>query len=253
MIASLPMYDPLPLRAANDAFWGLIRDGLRARGIAAPDALMRAGDLWDHWTDPALVLSQTCGFPYRARLHGQVTLIGTPDFGVEDCPPGYYCSVFVVRHDDPRQRLADFDGALLAYNDPLSQSGWAAPQTEAQMRGMRFATGPRTGGHVLSARAVADGRADIAALDAVTWANLQAFDPVAGTLRAIDRTEPTPGLPYVSGRNADGGATRAAMQDAVARLPPETRRLLRLRGIVHVPAERYLAVPVPPAPGPCAQ
>ena len=157
MIASLPMYDPPPLQAANDAFWGLIRDRLRAAGMQAPAALTRTGDMWGHWTDPALVLSQTCGFPYRARLHGQVTLVGAPDFGVEGCPPGYYCSVFVVRRDDPRRRLAAFDGAVLAYNDPLSQSGWAAPQNEARLRGLRFVTGPRTGGHALSARAVAGG------------------------------------------------------------------------------------------------
>ncbi len=248
MIASLPMYDPAPLRDANDAFWTLIRDGLRARGVAAPDALTRTGDLWGHWTDPALVLSQTCGFPYRARLHGQVTLVGSPDFGVPDCPPGYYCSVFVVRKADPRRRLADFDGAALAFNEPLSQSGWAAPQTEARMRGLRFKTGPQTGAHALSARAVAEGRADIAALDAVTWANLQAFDPVAAELVVIDRTGPTPVLPYITAKGTDGRVVLAAMTAAIEALPADTRQKLRLRGIVAIPAERYLSIPVPPAP-----
>ena len=248
MIASLPMYDPVPLREANDAFWGLIRDRLRAQGMAAPDALTRTGDMCDHWTDPGLVLSQTCGFPYRARLHGQVTLVGSPDFAVPGCPPGHYCSVFVVRRDDPRRRLADFDGAVLAYNDPLSQSGWAAPQTEARMRGLRFATGPQTGGHALSARAVAGGQAEIAALDAVTWANLQAFDPVAEALIEIDRTEPTPVLPYITAKGRDAGTIFAAIAAAIAALPADTRKRLRLRGIVQIPAERYLAVPIPPAP-----
>lgn len=248
MIASLPMYDPPPLRDANDTLWGLIRDRLRAKGMAAPDALTRTGELWDHWTDPALVLSQTCGFPYRARLHGQVTLVGSPDFGVPDCPPGYYCSVFVARKDDPRRRLADFDRAVLAYNEARSQSGWAAPQTEARLRGLRFVTGPQTGGHALSARAVAEGRADIAALDAVTWANLQAFDPVCQVLVGIDRTEPTPVLPYIAAKGADAPMIRAAMAGAIAALPPDTRQRLRLRGIVDIPADRYLAVPIPSAP-----
>ena len=248
MIASLPMYDPPPLRDANDTFWGLIRDRLRAEGMAAPDELTRTGDLWDHWTDAALVLSQTCGFPYRARLHGQVALVGSPDFGVPDCPPGYYCSVFVVRRDDPRRRLADFDGATFAYNEALSQSGWAAPQTEARARGLRFVTGPHTGGHALSARAVAEGRADIAALDAVTWANLQTFDPVCDALVEIDRSEPTPVLPYNAAKGADALLIRAAIARAIEALPAGTRRRLRLRGIVDIPAERYLAVPIPPAP-----
>ena len=253
MIASLPMYDPPPLRVANDALWGLIRNALRAKGMAAPDALTRSGELWDHWTDPALVLSQTCGFPYRARLVGQVSLIGSPDFGVPDCPPGYYCSVFLVRKNDPRRRLADFDGALLAYNDGLSQSGWAAPQTEARLRGLRFVTGPRTGGHALSARAVAEGRADIAALDAVTWANLQTFDPVSEALVEIDRTEATPVLPYISAKGHDAGMVFDAIAAAIAALPPGTRQSLRLRGIVDIPADRYLCVPIPPAPAQSVQ
>ena len=81
--------------------------------MEAPEGLQRdPDDLWSQWTSPDLVFSQTCGFPYRARLHGSVTLIGTPDFGVEDCPPGYYRSVLVARADDPRDTVAEFDGSL---------------------------------------------------------------------------------------------------------------------------------------------
>ena len=116
------------------------------------------------------------------------------------------------------------------------------------MRGLRFVTGPQTGGHALSVRAVAGGQADIAALDAVTWANLQAFDPVGEALVEIDRTQPTPVLPYISARGADAGMIRAAISEAIATLPPDTRKMLRLRGIVEIPAERYLGVPIPPAP-----
>jgi len=93
MIASLGMYDRPETMAANDRLWALVRDGLRARGIAAPEALTRgAGAYWQAWEDPALVLSQTCGFPYRAKLHGKVTLVASPDYGLQGCPPGYYCS-----------------------------------------------------------------------------------------------------------------------------------------------------------------
>ena len=77
MIASLGMYDRAEAQPANDRFWALIRDGMRARGLAAPDSLTRgAGAYWDAWQSPDLILSQTCGFPYRAKLHDKVTLIG---------------------------------------------------------------------------------------------------------------------------------------------------------------------------------
>ena len=97
MIAALPMYDLPPMQAANDRYWSGIRDRLRGMGVAAPQTLARGmDDLWGVWQDPGLVLAQTCGYPFRARLHGHVTLIGTPDFAVSGCAPGYYCSVFVV-------------------------------------------------------------------------------------------------------------------------------------------------------------
>lgn len=249
MIASLGMYDPAPLQAANDAFWGLIRDGLRARGIAAPEALTRGKDgYWTAWRSPDLVFSQTCGFPFRSRLYGQVTLVGTPDYGVEGCAPGYYSSVFVARADDPRAALADFDGAILAYNDPLSQSGYAAPLADAARRGIRFRLGPETGGHALSARAVAEGRADIAALDAVTWAVLKENGLAPETLRVIDRTAPTPTLPYIAAAGADGAAIFAAVTEAITALLPAHRDRLHLKGLVHIPADDYLAVPTPPPP-----
>lgn len=254
MIASLGMYDPAPLQAANDAFWVLVRDGLRARGITAPHALTRGeAAYWPAWTAPDLVFSQTCGFPFRARLHAQVTLLGTPDHGIVDCPPGHYCSLYLVRADDPRDALAAFDGATLAYNDALSQSGWAAPVNDAARHGIAFRSGPATGAHVASARAVAEGRADIAAVDAVTWAILTDTGLAPGGLRVVGRTAPTPALPFVAAAGADATATFDAIAEAIAALPAETRAALHLHGILRVPAADYLAVPTPPAPDRFAQ
>ncbi|MEO6301185.1 MAG: hypothetical protein ABIO62_16295, partial [Paracoccaceae bacterium] len=137
MIASLAMYDRAEAQPANDRLWALIRDGLRAKGLAAPDHLTRgAGAYWDAWQSPDLVLSQTCGFPYRSKLHGKVALIGTPEFGVDGCPPGYYRSILVARADDPRHTITDFHNAALAFNEDLSQSGWAAPQNHAANLGI---------------------------------------------------------------------------------------------------------------------
>ncbi|MFN6925287.1 MAG: phosphate/phosphite/phosphonate ABC transporter substrate-binding protein [Tabrizicola sp.] len=249
MIASLGMYDFGPAMAANDRLWAGIRDGLRARGIAAPDALTRGdGAYWPAWQAPDLVLSQTCGYPFRARLHDRVTYIGTPDYGVEGCPPGHYRSVFVVRADDPRATLAAFDGARFAYNEDLSQSGWAAPQTHAARLGLHLPPALKTGGHRLSALAVAEGRADIAALDAVTHALLQGVEPAMTRLRVIGQTDPTPGLPCIAAPGADAEATFAALAEAIAALSPEDRATLRLTGITRIPKAAYLAEPDPPAP-----
>ena len=254
MIASLAMYDFAPaLQAANNRLWGLIRDGLRSHGIAAPDALTRGGAAyWPAWQSPDLVFSQTCGFPFRAQLCGKVTLIGTPDYGVPGCPPGHYVSVYVARKDDARRGLTEFSAAGFAYNEPLSQSGWAAPQTHAASHGLVHRPTLQTGGHQASALAVVQGLADFAAIDAVTWALLLRHEPMVTGLHEIARTAPpTPVLPYIAAAGVDRAAYFAVLATAIAGLEPDDRDTLMLRGIVDIPAAAYLAVPTPLPPVLC--
>ena len=251
MIASLPMYDLPDCRAANDRFWAGIRDGLRAAGNQAPDALTRdPPDYVAHWQRPDLVLSQTCGFPFRAILQGKVALIGTPDFGLDGCPPGYYQSLFIVRSDDARDGLLAFKDARFAYNDAMSQSGWAAPQSHAAGLGFRFVATVKTGGHALSARAVLDGVADIAAVDAATWRLLQRNDATMAGLRVVGRTEPTPGLPYIAALGAKHRPVFDGVAAAIAGLDAADRETLGIKRILFIPAVAYLAVPTPAPPMP---
>lgn len=253
MIASLGMYDRAETAGANDRFWAGIRDGLRARGVAAPEALTR-GDAayWAAWESPDLVFSQTCGFPFRAVLHGKVRLVGAPDYGLPGCPAGYYNSVFVARGDDTRW-LPEFRHARFAYNEALSQSGWAAPQNHAATMGFYFAPSLATGAHRLSALAVAEGHADLAAIDAMTWRLLQRHERWTAALREVARTAPTPCLPYITAKGTDGSAHFAALTDAVAALSPQDRDTLSLRGVVQIAAADYLAIPHPPSPEQIAQ
>ncbi|MGB8622547.1 MAG: PhnD/SsuA/transferrin family substrate-binding protein, partial [Paracoccaceae bacterium] len=169
MIAALPMYDRPENAAAHDRFWALIRDALRDSGVKAPDALTRGMDVWQGWLHPGLVLGQACGLPIRARLHDRVTLIGTADYGLADTPSGHYRSLFVVRADEPDEDIASYADRVFAYNEALSHSGWAAPQLAAQAKGFRFKRIRPTGAHRQSVIDLAEGRADIAAIDAISW------------------------------------------------------------------------------------
>ncbi len=158
------------------------------------------------WTDPGLVLSQTCGLPYARHLADRVTLVGAFDHALPGTPPGFYHSVLVVRADDPRETLAAFRDAVAALNERVSQSGYGAlalavaPLAEA---GRFFAASFETGSHLGSARAVLDGRADIAALDAVSWRHMRALGELPDGLRVLERTPPTPGLPLIARQGAD--------------------------------------------------
>ena len=244
MIAALPMYDFPGLRDGTDALWSAIRGEL-GRG---PADLTRDRDIWDIWRDPALLLAQTCGLPYRARLHGAVRLVGTPDYGLPGCPPGHYNSVLILRAGDPRDETA-LCNTPFAFNEALSQSGWAAPLAHMAARGLTITPALQTGAHALSARAVAEGRADWAAIDALTWEFLCRFHPGdTGRLRVLARTLPSPALPYITGPGEDAQAIRAAVARAIDALPEATRAALHLRGVVALSPEAYLALPVPPPP-----
>ncbi len=249
MIASLPMYDRPETRDANDALWAEIRMRLP---WPTPQTLTRGGDPWDHWQSPDLILSQTCGYPYRAHLHGHVQLAGSPVHDLPGCPPGHYNSVIIARADDPRDSPADYAAARFAFNAALSQSGWAAPQNYAAAQGFRFTNPVQTGEHVLSARAVAEGRADVAAIDALTWLLILRHDPFAVDLREITRTPPTPILPYITAPGRDADTLARAVAAAITALPTAHRNSLALSGLTRIPAAEYLNVPNPPPPEPGA-
>lgn len=246
MIASLMMYARPEIDAALTRYWALIRQALDARGIPAPAELSNDTEEFAVWTAPDLVLSQTCGMPYRLWLHDKVTLVGTPDFGITGCPPGYYCSAIVVRADDSRQTLADFADARFTYNQTFSQSGFAAIHAVARAQGFWFKNRSQSHGHVKSARAVAQGRADIAALDAVTWRLIQQHDDFAPALRVLAWTPPTPGLPYIAAKGVEGPKVFDAVAESISRLTDADRVALGLQGIVAIPKAAYRAISNPP-------
>lgn len=243
MIASLPMYDRPETRAAHDALWHSVRMHL---GFG-PAHLTRDIAYDAGWGRDDLLLGQICNLPYRAEFRDKVTRLGAGDYGLPDTPAGYYHSVFVVRSGDAARGLAPATLGRFAYNDAGSQSGWAAPLTHVRAMGLRFHTTQRTGSHLGSVHAVANGEADLAAIDAVTWRILQDFEPVAKTLSVIARTRASPGLTFIAARGNDPAPIRAALSLAIAELPCEHATILGLRGLVDLPDAAF-DIPLPDAP-----
>lgn len=247
MIASLPMYDRPENAAAHDVLWELIRDGLRTRGIDAPDSLDREVAHDDGWARPDLVLGQICNLPYRARFRDRVTLIGASDYGLDGTEAGFYRSLFIVRNDDPALTLSDAMDYPFAYNEALSNSGWGAPQQTAMAQGGSLNPCLRTGAHRDSLRAVAEGRADLAAIDAITLRNLRRWMPEAGQVRVIGETMATPGMSFITRAGQDPAPYRAAIAAAIAALPADASAILGLKGIVTLSPTAY-DLPMPPSP-----
>lgn len=171
--ASLPMYDLPELQADTDALWRDIAGRLAVAGV--PLALSRDNVddlLTHHWRHPALLLSQACGWPVAAVLEGEVAVVGAFTYrGVSD-PGARYASQLVVRADDVDRPLA---GRAVAVNGTDSLSGWVSLVAAVGEVGPVLITGA----HVESLAAIRDRRADLASIDAVTWALLARHRPAA--------------------------------------------------------------------------
>lgn len=245
MIASLMMYRRPQLAEAHARYWRLIRANLTSAGVDSPEHLSQDAEEFYVWKHPDLVLSQTCGMPYRTWLHDKVTLVGTPDFGVVGCPPGYYRSALVVGADDPREEVVDFKDGVLAYNQTFSQSGYAAPYWHLKPKGFWFEKRLQTEQHLKSAKAVAEGRADIASLDAVSWRLMCEYEPFANKLRVLEWTVPTPGLPLITALGQNAELVFSAVETAITQMQNKDRALLGLHGLVKISKEAYLEIPNP--------
>lgn len=242
MIATLPMYDFAHLRHAHDRFWDLIRNSL---GFG-PQRLTRGADLWDMWQSPGLILGQTCGMPFRERLHRHVSYVLTPDYGIAGCPPGYYNSVILSAK--PIDQITSLNGATIAYNEAMSQSGWSAPINYLSKYDVRPAQGIQTGAHVKSMSAVAMGYADFCAVDAQTFALSKTETADFETLHIVAHTDPTPGLPYICAPRFNTVDIQTAITTAFKDLEPDHKAALRLKGFVRLSVANYLAIHSPTSP-----
>lgn len=251
-VASMPMYNFAPMHDALDQYWRGIRQGLQQSGVGVnslpsilPTSLIQPDDLVQHWIDPALLISQTCGYPYISELHSQVSLVGTPDFGLCNGQSGWYDSQIVVRRDDVRTGLEQFEGAVFAYNSTSSQSGYyAMMHTVLEQIGERqfFSECVVTGSHRSSAVAVAHEQADIAAIDSMTWQLLSRYSQEAAHLRVLGTTSPTPGLPYITALSNDAGKVANAVETAIDSLSIAHRQILGLKGLVRFTRDDFMMI-----------
>ncbi|MEM7059817.1 MAG: PhnD/SsuA/transferrin family substrate-binding protein [Pseudomonadota bacterium] len=206
MIAALQMYDWSEVQHLTDAFWSRVRKNLVNAGLNAPARLSRFDDIHAPWPDPSLLLGQTCGLPYVMGLAGEAQVIGRPCYGLPMASGGAYCSAVICRSDGAAD-LPGFKGARAAVNSYVSQSGCHALAAEVLATGLPtdepfFNKVKITGSHRASAIAVADGTADVAAIDAVAWALFQEIEPdQALRLHVVQWTPKTPGLPLITSKD----------------------------------------------------
>ena len=245
MRAMISMYDMPESSAASAAWWAGLARHWRAAGLGdiPESAHMPDGDLYELWLAPDLFIAQTCGFPLTHRLKDRVTLVGTPVYAPDGCAGGSYHSVIVARKGSDVRSLDDVAGKVAAFNAHDSQSGWNALRHSLIGKGApaRFL---QTGGHRKSVAAVREGRADVAAIDCVTYASLQQLAPQeVAPLRIMARIASAPALPYVTRRDiaaADLEKLRAGLRAAMADPAlADTRAAMMLAGLEIIPLQAY--------------
>lgn len=227
MISSLAWYPATG--PAWDRLWAATRAHLGANFGDAPTGLTWPADFGSHWRAPDLMLSMTCALPLQLGLFDCVHVVGTPIWDLHDLPPGLYASHIVTRGDD-RRPLTQAAASGVAVNARDSQSGWGT-LIDAGLTGPQLVTG----GHAASMQAVIEGRADLAAIDVVTWAMM------GGDARLAIRgtTPPTPATPFITARADLVAPLRVALTHAIAGMPGSDRAATRLSGLTCLPDALY--------------
>jgi ABC-type phosphate/phosphonate transport system substrate-binding protein len=227
MIASLPMYDFPEVREATDALWGAI-----ARQLGTEVTLDRELHYSDAWRRDDLLFSQACGYPLTHEFRGMLTYVATPHYDAEGCKGPLYSSILLARES---KELAAFDGSVAAVNAMDSMSGMLA---------LRLCIHPSmevlSGSHLASVEMVRSGKADICAIDCVTYALARRYRPhaVEGLIE-VGRSPLVPGLPFVT-RTGDVQALRVALQSAFSDPALSThRKSLMMSGVSVLEADAY--------------
>jgi ABC-type phosphate/phosphonate transport system substrate-binding protein len=230
-LAALPMYDWPETRGAVDAYYS----ALRARVPELPPHLSRPENdaaLDALWSDPGLLLSQTCWGPMRGGLDRTVEVLAQPSY--DDVPGGrgiFYRSAIVMREGTPLPAPESTGCALPvalaglrpAINAPRSLSGAIALSEDLSDRGLA-ARALVTGSHRASVRAVAGGRADFAAIDCRSWVMALDHEPAARALTVVGWTALRPGLPFITSRRTPP-EMRARLAGALCALGAEAPAL----------------------------
>ncbi|MEO9903362.1 PhnD/SsuA/transferrin family substrate-binding protein [Nisaea sp.] len=221
MIATLDMYDFPEIREATDAWWEALARGFSAEGLSGiPPHRTRSPEESAAWSNPDLVFTQICGYPLRKRYRDALRVVGTPHYQAEGCDGPRYRSVVIVQRGAGITSIEALEGARLAYNGALSQSGMSAFRALLAAHGIKpdfFGDAVWSHGHRASVSMVTSGEADTAAIDCVTWALLQKHAPKeCNAVEVLARTPDAPGLPYAVPINVND-QTVAAYQRGVKR------------------------------------
>lgn len=208
--------------------------------LIAPDPATLPPDELDFhrlWLHPALLFAQTCWGPMELGLSKHVQVVGQPSYDACEGGQGeFYSSALVMRSGEGPEVRSPADGRALipldlihgkrfTFNSLDSMSGIIALTRDLQAAREDldiFSTRSESGGHRDSIVAVAEGKADVAAIDCGSWALAQRFEPAAQAVKVVGWTGRRKGLPFITAATTPEKTVRA-MREALAGLAEQPR------------------------------
>lgn len=200
--------------------------------------------------DSGLFIGHTCGYPLMKYLQDAVTPFCVPVFDVIGIEGKYYSSRFIVAADSDISSLADSAGRTVAINSVDSNSGMnvlrhaiAGLNSEVPF----FASVINSGGHLQSLTAVAEKRADVAAIDCVSFQLIETRWPeLTARVRSIGDSIKTCGLPLVIPNailsTTDTRQILVTLNKALKQVNPRLRQQLHLSHFESVKLEDYQGI-----------
>ena len=186
--AALPWYNFPETRLILDSIWKDVVAELRVAGVEhLPEFLDHATPHSALLRKRSLTLSQCCG-PDLFEDAINMVPFAAPLISAYEVAPGYYFSHIVTG------KSQGLNNPRVVINSQTSHSGCTAAKIWLEAQGITNYKMYESGSHHNSVRELQAGRADIAAIDALSWRFLDTHD-----LKILDNSKPALAPPFIAG------------------------------------------------------
>jgi len=200
--------------------------------------------------DPGLQIGHTCGYPLMTQLQDTLMPVCLPCFDVKGAAGKLYSSQFIVPTGSSIESLQQCRDKIVAINNRNSNSGMNVLRYALAKLGAApgyFSEVLMSGSHQASLEAVAANRAQLAAIDCVTYQLIADQNPaLMSAVRVIGFSEQTCGLPFVVPRSQYsqqlGDSYVTALNQALATVSADVRNKLHLDHFESVGLEDYQSI-----------
>ena len=229
------MYPRVELRDAWDTLYRAVATKVGESYPDTPPGLSWDIDPHESWNHPLMALSQSCGWPIVTALKDRVRVVGTFAADLDGVVSPAYRSVIVAREGAV---LGELRHARAAVNSTDSLSGWVSLLEAFEQQSNKWPGATVvTGSHAASLESLRDHHADVAAIDAVTWAHHSRLAPQSLVdLGVIGRGPEVPCLPLIVPFGTTDAAVEAWRQSFEAAVLDaslnDARRALLIGGFV---------------------